>query len=167
MYRYHMTLQLTEKSDVYSFGVVLLQIVTGQPAIIQGSGPDSGSMNLIQWVRQRLARGNIESVIDTRMQGEYNINSVWKAADVALKCTAQSAVQRPTMTEVVIQLKECLELEAATGGNYNSNYYSGNTSNDHTSENYYKEPSDVSQNSTQEMEQRVVRVPMASGPVAR
>jgi serine/threonine protein kinase len=156
-----MTYQLTEKSDVYSFGVVLLQIVTGQSAIIQGSGSNSGSINIIQWVRQRLARGNIESVVDTRMQGEYDINSVWKAADVALKCTAQSAIQRPTMTEVVIQLKECLELEAATGRNYNGNHYSGNTSNGYTSENYYMEQSDVSQNSTQEMEQRVRRVPIA------
>ncbi|XP_078169128.1 putative leucine-rich repeat receptor-like protein kinase At2g19210 isoform X2 [Carex rostrata] len=161
---YNMTYQLTEKSDVYSFGVVLLQIVTGQPAIIQGSRSEneSGSMNIniIQWVRQRLARGNIESVVDARMQGEYDINSVWKAADVALKCTAQSAAQRPTMTEVVIQLKECMELEAAIGRNYNANFNSGNSSNGYTNEN-------VSLNSTREMEQRVGRVSMGSSPVAR
>ncbi|KAF3335482.1 leucine-rich repeat receptor-like serine/threonine-protein kinase [Carex littledalei] len=140
--------------------VSMNHIVTGQPAIIKGSRPDNENMNIIQWVCQRLAKGNIESVVDARMQGEYDINSVWKAADVALKCTAQSAVQRPTMTEVVIQLKECIELEAATGRNYNTNFYSGNNSNGHTIEN-------VSQNSTQEMEQKVGRVPVASSPVAR
>ncbi|XP_078169131.1 putative leucine-rich repeat receptor-like protein kinase At2g19210 [Carex rostrata] len=168
---YNMTMQLTEKSDVFSFGVVLLQIVTGQPAIIQGSGHENGSgsmnMNIIQWVRQRLVKGNIESVVDARMQGEYDINSIWKAADVALKCTAQSAAQRPTMTEVVLQLKECIELEAATGRNYNPNFYSVTNSNGYTKENYYMEQSDVSQNSTQEIEQIVGRVPTASGPVAR
>ncbi|KAF3335016.1 putative leucine-rich repeat receptor-like protein kinase [Carex littledalei] len=170
---YHMTMQLTAKSDVFSFGVVLLQIVTGQPAIIQGSGHENGSgsgsmnMNIIQWVRQRLARGNIESVVDARMQGEYDINSIWKAADLALKCTAQNAAQRPTMTEVVVQLKECIELEAATGRNNNTNFYSVNNSNGYTNENYYMEQSDVSQNSTQEIEQMVGRVPTASGPVAR
>ena len=125
------------------------------------------NINIIQWVRQRLVRGNIESVVDARMQGEYDINSIWKAADVALKCTAQSAAQRPTMTEVVLQLKECIELEAATGRNYNPNFYSANNSNGYSNENYYMEQSDVSQTSTQEIEQRVGRVPTASGPVAR
>ncbi|KAJ4768531.1 Leucine-rich repeat protein kinase family protein [Rhynchospora pubera] len=164
---YHMTYQLTEKSDVYSFGVVLLQIVTGQPAIIQGTGPESGVMTLIQWVRQRLARGNIESVVDARMQGDYDINSIWKAADVALKCTAQSGTQRPTMSEVVVQLKECIELEAvAAGRNNNSNFYSGNSSTG-TSENYYMDPSNFSQNSTREMEQHPGTIPLVSGPVAR
>jgi Protein tyrosine and serine/threonine kinase len=162
-----MTFQLTEKSDVYSFGVVLLQIVTGQPAVIQGTGPDSGNVNVIQWVNQRLARGEIESVVDARMQGEYDINSVWKAADVALKCTAQTSAPRPTMTEVVIQLKECLELEVATGREYNSNYYSGNGYSARTGENYYMEPSDGNQNSTAEMEQRSGMVPTASGLVTR
>lgn len=166
-----MTMQPTKKSDVYSFGVVLLQIVTGQPAIIQGSGHENGSgstnMHIIQWVRQRLVMGNIESVVDARMQGQYDINSVWKATDVAFKCTAQSVVHRPTMTEVVVQLKECIELEAATGRNYNTNFYSVNSSIGYTNENYYMEQNDVSQNSTREMEQKVGRIPTASGPVAR
>ncbi|XBJ26826.1 hypothetical protein VPH35_004178 [Triticum aestivum] len=35
----------------------------------------------------------------------------WKVTDVALKCTVQAPTQRPTMTEVVAQLQECLKLE--------------------------------------------------------
>ena len=104
-------MQPTTKSDVYSFGVVLLELVAGRPAILRDPEPTS----LIQW-----ARGNIEGVADPRMRGDHDVNSVWKAADVALKCTAQASAQRPTMTEVVAQLQECLELEearaAATGG---------------------------------------------------
>ncbi|KAJ4821269.1 Leucine-rich repeat protein kinase family protein [Rhynchospora pubera] len=132
---YHMTCQLTKKSDVYSFGVVILQIVTGQPAIIKGTEPDSESMNLIQWVRVRLTSGDIESVVDASMQGDYNIYSVRKAADVALNCTAQSGAQRPTMTEVTLQLKECIELEAAVGRNSTSNFHTANSSTGCTSEN--------------------------------
>ncbi|RLN28627.1 putative leucine-rich repeat receptor-like protein kinase [Panicum miliaceum] len=101
--------QPTTKSDVYSFGVVLLELVTGRPAILRDPEPTS----IIQWARQRLARGNIEGVADPRMPGDHDVNSVWKAADVALKCTAQASAQRPTMTEVVAQLQECLELEEA------------------------------------------------------
>ncbi|KAJ4749620.1 Leucine-rich repeat protein kinase family protein [Rhynchospora pubera] len=132
---YHMTCQLTKKSDVYSFGVVILQIVTGQPAIIKGTEPDSESMNLIQWVRVRLTSGDIESVVDASMQGDYNIYSVRKAADVALNCTTQSGAQRPTLTEVTLQLKECIELEAAVGRNSTSNFHTANSSTGCTSEN--------------------------------
>lgn len=107
VWRYAAALQLTEKSDVYSFGVVLLEVITGRPPILQCPEPT----NIIQWVRQHLARGNIEDVADVRIQGEYDINSVWKVADVALKCTAQAPTQRPTMTDVVAQLQECLKLE--------------------------------------------------------
>ncbi|KAJ3704097.1 hypothetical protein LUZ61_007802 [Rhynchospora tenuis] len=116
---YYVKRKVTEKSDVYSFGVVLLQIITGQPAIIQGTGPESEPVNVSQWVRQRLSRGNIDSVVDARMQGDYDINSVWNAAKVALECTEMSGVHRPTMADVIVRLQECIELEAAVGRNRN------------------------------------------------
>ncbi|CAL4909200.1 unnamed protein product [Urochloa decumbens] len=104
---YQANVQPTTKSDVYSFGVVLLELVTGRQAILSDPEPT----NIIQWVRRRLARGNIEDAVDPRMRDEYDVNSVWKVADIALKCTTQAPVQRPTMTDVVAQLQECLELE--------------------------------------------------------
>ncbi|KAG6526608.1 hypothetical protein ZIOFF_016600 [Zingiber officinale] len=104
---YYNTSQLSEKSDVYSYGVVLLELVTGLPPIV----PGTKNVHLVQWVLQRLDRGNIEDVVDPRLEGEYDINSVWKCADIALKCTTQRSQQRPNMTEVVMQLKESLELE--------------------------------------------------------
>ncbi|RCV16858.1 hypothetical protein SETIT_3G172100v2 [Setaria italica] len=105
---YAAALQLTEKSDVYSFGVVLLEVITGKPPILRCPEP----INIVQWVRQRLARGNIEDVVDAGLRGGcYDANAAWKAADVALKCTTQVPAQRPTMTDVVAQLQECLELE--------------------------------------------------------
>ncbi|KAJ1689486.1 hypothetical protein LUZ63_013641 [Rhynchospora breviuscula] len=99
--------ELTEKSDVYSFGVVLLEIVTGRSPILHG--PHSGQ-HLTQFVQQRLSKGNIETILDPNMGGQYNINSIWKVADLALRCTDQPA-KRPDMTTVVTELKESLELE--------------------------------------------------------
>ncbi|XP_074561941.1 putative LRR receptor-like serine/threonine-protein kinase At1g05700 [Curcuma longa] len=136
---YYNTYQLIEKSDVYSYGVVLLELITGLPPII--SGPKN--VRLVQWVLQRLARGNIEDVVDPRLEAEYDINCVWKCVDIALKCTAQRSQQRPTMTEVVMQLKENLELE-------NSHYNTANT---------------VSLNSAPEIE--LPRMTEISGPTAR
>ncbi|TVU20516.1 hypothetical protein EJB05_36728, partial [Eragrostis curvula] len=132
---YHATMQPTTKSDVYSFGVVLLEVITGRPAILRDPEPTS----IIQWARQRLARGNIEGVVDSRMRGDHDVNSVWKAADIALKCTAQASAQRPTMTDVVAQLLECLELEdaRADSGDANSGFYTGDNSDPYSGYNEY------------------------------
>ncbi|OEL26034.1 putative LRR receptor-like serine/threonine-protein kinase [Dichanthelium oligosanthes] len=167
----HAMLQPTTKSDVYSFGVVLLELVTGRPAILRDPEPTS----LIQWARQRLARGNIEGVADPRMRGDHDVNSVWKAADIALKCTEQASAQRPTMTDVVAQLQECLELEEARapgGGDANGGYYTGGSSSDpYSGYNAYGDGqyTDVSQISTGfEVEHNFGRVPtMPTGPAAR
>ncbi|GJN15001.1 hypothetical protein PR202_gb01885 [Eleusine coracana subsp. coracana] len=103
---YASALQLTEKSDVYSFGVVLLELVTGQPPILQDPQP----INVVQWTQQCLAQGEIEDVVDKRMLNDYDVNAVWKVVDVALKCTGQEPTRRPTMTDVVARLQECLRI---------------------------------------------------------
>ncbi|KAJ1689500.1 hypothetical protein LUZ63_013655 [Rhynchospora breviuscula] len=145
-FRYYSSYQLSEKSDVFSFGVVLHEIITGQPPII--GGPDGG--HVTQWVSQRLPRGDIESIIDPRMHGQYDINSIWKVTDLARKCTENSSTNRPTMNVVVIELKESLDLEISTEGTRSG---SGSTSNTYP-HNYSRNDnfvSDVSQNSVFEM----------------
>nr|CAB3464671.1 unnamed protein product [Digitaria exilis] len=109
---YYATRNPTTKSDVYSFGVVLLELVAGEPAIVRDPEPT----NIIDWARRRLARGNIEGVVDARMRGDHDVNSVWKVAELALRCTVQPSSQRPAMADVVAQLQECLHLEAARSG---------------------------------------------------
>ncbi|GJM89515.1 hypothetical protein PR202_ga05716 [Eleusine coracana subsp. coracana] len=104
---YATALHLTEKSDVYSFGVVLLELITGQPPILHDPQP----INVIQWTEQCLAQGEIKDVVDKRMRGDYNANVAWKVMDVALKCTAHEPTRRPTMTDVVARLQECLRIE--------------------------------------------------------
>ncbi|RCV16865.1 hypothetical protein SETIT_3G172800v2 [Setaria italica] len=167
---YQATVQPTTKSDVYSFGVVLLELVTGRQAILSDPDPTS----IIQWVRRRLARGNIEDVVDTRMHGEYDVNSVWKVADIALKCTMQAPVQRPTMTDVVAQLQECLELEEGhrTGGGRRGSFYTGSNSDFDLGYNAYttdSQSTDVSQTSIAfEMDHNFGKTSrMGGGPVAR
>lgn len=105
--------------------------------------------------------------------GNYDVNSVWKAADIALKCTAQESTQRPTMTEVVAQLLECLQLEEdhhAGGGAATGSFYTG-TSRDPNSAADGQSMDTTSQSSTAfEMEQNLRRAPRmddTSGPVAR
>ncbi|KAL7162569.1 hypothetical protein ACSBR2_042962 [Camellia fascicularis] len=50
---YYSTSRLTEKSDVYGFGVVLLELITGQPAIIKSDE----NIHVVNWVKPMLERG--------------------------------------------------------------------------------------------------------------
>ncbi|RCV05469.1 hypothetical protein SETIT_1G087000v2 [Setaria italica] len=73
---------------------------------------DSVSIHIGEWVHQNLDQGSIESIIDSSMGGDYDVNSVWKVADLALHCKEEISRERPTMTDVVAQIKESVELEA-------------------------------------------------------
>ncbi|KAK1684508.1 hypothetical protein QYE76_045356 [Lolium multiflorum] len=153
--------ELTEKSDVYSFGVVLLEVITGQPPFVQI--PEAQPTHVTKWVQQRLSSGDIEGVVDARMQGEYDVNSVWKVADLALECTARTPEQRPTMTRVMAHLLEYLELEESRGI-----FYSGCSSDLSLSSTMYatdQATSDVAQSITGAHSGRASTV--ASGPAAR
>uniref|UniRef100_A0A0D9XVM1 non-specific serine/threonine protein kinase n=1 Tax=Leersia perrieri TaxID=77586 RepID=A0A0D9XVM1_9ORYZ len=108
---YYGTSHLSEKSDVYSFGVVLLVLITAQPAIIPIS--DTVKKNIVLWVHERLAEGDIEGVTDPRIRGDCDLNSVWKVADLALHCTRREGRDRPTMTEVAEGIRESLQLETS------------------------------------------------------
>lgn len=104
---YYHTGWLSESSDVYSFSVVLLEVATGEPPVLPGHG------HIVQRVKQKIATGNVTTVADAHLRGEYDVNSMWKLVDTAMACTADAAVRRPTMAAVVAQLKESLALEEA------------------------------------------------------
>lgn len=101
-----MSNRLTEKSDVYSFGVVLLEIITSKSAVVKIN--EEEKVHIGKWVESLLAEGDIRSIVDTRLQGDFEMNSVWKAVEIALACVSGSASKRPTMNMVVIELNECL-----------------------------------------------------------
>uniref|UniRef100_A0ACD5Z6S1 Uncharacterized protein n=1 Tax=Avena sativa TaxID=4498 RepID=A0ACD5Z6S1_AVESA len=106
---YFRSFHISEKSDVYSFGVVLLELITGHPPVVPIS--DSVRIHVGEWVQQSLDHCTMESIVDANMGGDYDVNSVRKAADLALHCKCEVSHERPTMAEVVAQLKECLVLE--------------------------------------------------------
>ncbi|XP_010244372.1 PREDICTED: probable LRR receptor-like serine/threonine-protein kinase At4g29180 [Nelumbo nucifera] len=106
---YYVSSKLNEKSDVFSFGIVLLELITGQPPIIKSSE----SVHIIQWVGNMLERGEIRNIVDPRLQGDFDINSIWKATEIAIACTPSTSIRRPTMNYVLTELKDCLAIEAA------------------------------------------------------
>lgn len=58
-----------------------------------------------------LAEGNIRNIVDPSLQGNFDNNSAWKAVELALACASHTSSERPTMTDVLMELKECLSLE--------------------------------------------------------
>ncbi|RID56803.1 hypothetical protein BRARA_F00227 [Brassica rapa] len=106
---YYRTNWLSEKSDVYSFGVVLLEIVTNQPVIDK----TRERPHINEWVGFMLTKGDIRSIIDPKLMGDYDTNGAWKIVELAMACVNPSSNQRPKMAHVVMELNECVALESA------------------------------------------------------
>ena len=105
--RYYRTSRLTEKSDVYSFGIVLLEMITNQPVIDQSRKKS----HITQWVEFELISGDIRTIMDPNLQGDYDSHSAWRVLDLAMSCANPSSTKRPSMSQVVVELKECLASE--------------------------------------------------------
>lgn len=110
--RYCTTHKLNEKSDVYGFGIVILELITGLPAIIK----DTENIHIVTWVNSILAKGDIRKIVDPRLEGNFNINSAWKILETAMACVPLNSIQRLSMSDVLMDLKECLAINMEADG---------------------------------------------------
>ncbi|KAH7302342.1 hypothetical protein KP509_23G068300 [Ceratopteris richardii] len=99
---YFLRRQLTTASDVYSYGVVLLELITGQLAIDHKRLED---YNLVGWVKPRLVKNGIDSIIDPRFGENYPKEAYQELAEIAVSCTAFERGDRPTMQFVANKLE--------------------------------------------------------------
>ncbi|CAN6917034.1 unnamed protein product [Brassica oleracea var. botrytis] len=104
---YYRTGRLAEISDVYSFGIVLLEIITSQRVIDQ----TREKPHITEWMGFMLNRGDITRIMDPKLHGDFNSLSVWRAIELGMLCANPSSEKRPNMSQVVIELKECLASE--------------------------------------------------------
>ena len=108
---YFRCMQLTDKSDVYSFGVVLLEVLCSRPAIKRSVPREE--MNLAEWAISWQKKGELEKIVDPFLVGKINPNSLRKFGETAEKCLRDSGADRPTMREVVWDLRYALDLQQA------------------------------------------------------
>ena len=116
-HRYLTTGMLSTWADVYGFGAVLMEIIAGRPAYQYG---EDGV--LTQWVSSMFGNGEIGRIMDPKLEGDFDVNSVMEALNIAFACLSCNSNDRPTMGEVVTKLKLCLQMETARLGTLIEDY---------------------------------------------
>jgi hypothetical protein len=59
--------------------------------------------------------GDIRAIIDPSLDGSYkNLQSIWKIAEAAVRCTNIYSTERPAMSEVLQEIQDAIALEQAS-----------------------------------------------------
>ncbi|MCO5585734.1 hypothetical protein L7F22_039670 [Adiantum nelumboides] len=105
---YAQTERLTEKSDVYSFGVILLELLTGNKAIMQQDGEYT---HVVQWARPHIITRTMPAILDKKLGDSIAKEAVQTVANMALHCVASKGIERPSFQEVLEVLEATLKSE--------------------------------------------------------
>jgi serine/threonine protein kinase len=118
--RFQRTGNTNKTNDIYSFGIILFELITGQKALVRAS---EETIHILQWVTPIVKSGDIQNIVDARLQGEFNINSAWKVVEIAMSCTSPIAVERPDTSQILAELKDCVSLEIVQRNNGSAAIY--------------------------------------------
>ena len=93
---------------------MLQNLITGQRAIVK----KTENIHISQWISSMIAKGDIQSIVDPRLvNGDFDVHSARKAVEISMVCVSESSANRPNMSQVVTDLRECLAIELAQRNN--------------------------------------------------
>lgn len=73
----------------------------------------NNNIHILQLAILVIERGHIQSIIDMRLDAEFNINSATKFVEIAMSYALEIVIQRPDISHVLAKLKECWNIETA------------------------------------------------------
>ncbi|PVH64837.1 hypothetical protein PAHAL_2G365800 [Panicum hallii] len=96
------------KSDVYCFGVVMLQLLTGRKPY--DSSKPRTEQSLVNFVTPQLRDSNaLGALADPALRGLYPPKALSRFADVLARCVQSDPESRPSISEVVQSLLQCVQ----------------------------------------------------------
>ncbi|XP_072952004.1 G-type lectin S-receptor-like serine/threonine-protein kinase At2g19130 [Typha angustifolia] len=99
---------ITAKADVYSYGMMLFEIISGRRNTEQGEGGSASFFPTLS--ATKLIEGNLEGLLDPRLDGGANFEELERACKVACWCIQDDESSRPTMGQIVQILEGFLEV---------------------------------------------------------
>ncbi|XP_043807711.1 cysteine-rich receptor-like protein kinase 5 [Manihot esculenta] len=96
------------KSDVFSFGVILLEIISGKKS--NGFHQEDPSLTLIGHVWELWQEDKAMEIVDSTLKESYNSHEVLKCIHIALLCVQEDAVDRPTISAIIVMLDSEISL---------------------------------------------------------
>ncbi|KAG8055917.1 hypothetical protein GUJ93_ZPchr0001g29362 [Zizania palustris] len=96
-----LNLPINAKVDVYNFGIVLLEIVVGSR--LQDQRTETGERlqlpQIAQALRHVLDSGDVMSLVDARLKGQFNPRQAMEMVRISLACMEERS-RRPTMDDI-------------------------------------------------------------------
>ncbi|XP_057738317.1 cysteine-rich receptor-like protein kinase 10 [Arachis stenosperma] len=90
------------KSDVFSFGVLLLEIICGKRN--NKFHVSEHGQSLLEYSWRLWCTGECLKLVDPILENKYTRNEVTRCIHIGLLCVQEDAVDRPTMSTVVVML---------------------------------------------------------------
>ncbi|KAG8366448.1 hypothetical protein BUALT_Bualt17G0080800 [Buddleja alternifolia] len=103
---YALTGRVSDKADVYSYGVVLLELMSDKRALDPSFYSHEDGFNIVSWACMLMKQGQVKDVFVASLWDAGPQDKLVKFLDVAIACTVDSLSRRPTMKQVVQQLKQ-------------------------------------------------------------
>ncbi|KAM0053743.1 putative protein kinase RLK-Pelle-CrRLK1L-1 family [Helianthus debilis subsp. tardiflorus] len=106
---YLKTHTISKAADIYSFGVVLFEILCGRLAIPTGVDVQDKQQYLGPLAKNFYEQNKLDDLVFEGIKEQILPLSLSTFAKVAYNCLHDEPSQRPTASEVVVQLKKALE----------------------------------------------------------